>query len=412
MRNRKDILFLCQFFYPEYISSATLPFDTAKALSEAGFSVGVLCGYPKEYNNTKEVKKNENHEGIEIKRLNYVQLKRSNFIGRLINYFSFTFAVALNICHFRWFKSVIVYSNPPILPLIAWLSKKIFKTDIIFVSYDVYPEIAIKTKIISESSLICKAMNVINSLLFNNVTKVVALSSEMKQYLIENRNRLNNDKVVVIPNWFEKKNIGDIEKAYKNQLFNALDAENNLVVSYFGNIGVAQDLNTLLEAIVLLKDDKRIKFVFAGHGNKIPVLKEAVKKNCLDNVFLFDYLHGSDFEDALNISDVFVVTMEAGLNGLAVPSKTYSYMMSGKPIVAIMDKNSDTAIDIVKNNAGFSIEVGDTSVLLNTLNILIEDTDKRNIMGKNAYKLFSDKFTKEKCTSQYIDLMKCIMEER
>lgn len=100
------------------------------------------------------------------------------------------------------------------------------------------------------------------------------------------------------------------------------------------------------------------------------------------------------------------------MNGLAVPSKTYSYMMSGKPIVAIMDKNSDTAIDIVKNNAGFSIEVGDTSVLLNTLNILIEDTDKRNIMGKNAYKLFSDKFTKEKCTSQYIDLMKCIMEER
>jgi hypothetical protein len=84
MRNRKDILFLCQFFYPEYISSATLPFDTAKALSEAGFSVGVLCGYPKEYNNTKEVKKNENHEGIEIKRLNYDQLKRSNFLGRLI----------------------------------------------------------------------------------------------------------------------------------------------------------------------------------------------------------------------------------------------------------------------------------------------------------------------------------------
>ena len=39
---KKDILFLCQFFYPEYISSAVLPFDTAKALHQAGFSVEVL----------------------------------------------------------------------------------------------------------------------------------------------------------------------------------------------------------------------------------------------------------------------------------------------------------------------------------------------------------------------------------
>ena len=49
MREKKDIVFLCQFFHPEYISSAQLPFDTAKALQKAGFSVDVVCGYPKEY---------------------------------------------------------------------------------------------------------------------------------------------------------------------------------------------------------------------------------------------------------------------------------------------------------------------------------------------------------------------------
>jgi hypothetical protein len=47
---KKDILFLCQFFYPEYNSSATLPFDTAKYLANNGFTVDALCGYPKEYN--------------------------------------------------------------------------------------------------------------------------------------------------------------------------------------------------------------------------------------------------------------------------------------------------------------------------------------------------------------------------
>ena len=96
MQKKKDVLFLCQFFYPEYISSATLPYDTAKALVKAGLSVGVLCGYPKEYNNSdKNVSLNENHAGIEIMRLKYVQVARNNIVGRLINYFSFTFAIFL-----------------------------------------------------------------------------------------------------------------------------------------------------------------------------------------------------------------------------------------------------------------------------------------------------------------------------
>lgn len=47
MKPKKDILFLCQFFHPEYISSAQLPFDTAKALQKSGLSVDVLCGYQK-----------------------------------------------------------------------------------------------------------------------------------------------------------------------------------------------------------------------------------------------------------------------------------------------------------------------------------------------------------------------------
>ena len=66
---KKDILFLCQFFYPEYISSAVLPFDTAKALHQAGFSVEVLCGYPREYSDSKNVPQTETAEGIFIRRL-------------------------------------------------------------------------------------------------------------------------------------------------------------------------------------------------------------------------------------------------------------------------------------------------------------------------------------------------------
>ena len=128
---KKDILFLCQFFYPEYNSSATLPFDTAKYLASHGFSVGALCGYPKEYSKDKDVPIKETKDKVEIQRIKYLQLKRGSKIGRLINYFSFTFKALLHVGKLRKYKSVIVYSNPPILPLVPVIANMLFKTKII-----------------------------------------------------------------------------------------------------------------------------------------------------------------------------------------------------------------------------------------------------------------------------------------
>ena len=88
---KKDILFLCQFFYPEHNSSATLPFDTATYLAEHGLQVDALCGYPKEYTKEKDVPLYEKVKNVGIKRIKYVEVSRQSFWGRLINYFSFTF---------------------------------------------------------------------------------------------------------------------------------------------------------------------------------------------------------------------------------------------------------------------------------------------------------------------------------
>ena len=192
----KDVVFLCQFFYPEYISSATLPFDTAKALKDAGYYVSVICGYPEDYSNTNEkVPLKEVVDGIEIQRLKYIQLKRSSFIGRIINYFSFTFSALLNLFKLRKFKIAIVYSNPPVLPLVTFIANKIFGLKVIFVSYDVYPEIAVKTNVIQSTSIIAKFMGKLNKVIFKNISKVVALSKEMKDYLINSREGLSNQKI-------------------------------------------------------------------------------------------------------------------------------------------------------------------------------------------------------------------------
>ncbi len=406
---KKDVLFMCQFFYPEYISSALLPFQTAEALKDSGLSVDVLCGFPKEYiKDNSKVPLHETVDGINIYRKKYLQLSRSNFFGRIVNYFSFTFMMLMNILKCKKYKVIIVYSNPPILPLVTLLARKLFKCKIIFVTYDLYPEIAVNMNAVSDKSFISRVMSKINKNLFREVSRVVSLSEDMKNYILNNRG-VDAKKVSVIHNWAtEELHFSEVQSIdFKN-----LRKKYKLIVSYFGNMGTAQDINTILKLI----NDQRIKeenicFLFAGHGNKREEIESLIQQKQLSNSIIFDYLSGSDFEDALNITDIFMVSLEKNIAGLAVPSKTYSYYQSGKPVIAIMDKNTDISKEICKNNAGLAVENGETEPLIEWLLSIVKDETQLVKMNKNVQKMFNNLYTKDLQLEKYVKLVYSVLEE-
>lgn len=216
MSVKGDILFLCQFFYPENVSSATLPFDTAKHLASSGFKVGALCGYPKEYFNAKTVPLKETVSNVDIKRLKYIQPGRKSKIGRLVNYFSFTLSAFLHIGTLKKYKSVIVYSNPPILPAVAVLAKKLFKIKVVFVAYDIYPEIGYASGIIKKGNIIDRVMHKLNRSLYRNADRVVTLTDEMKEYILSNRDGITGNRITSIANWAHEKFTTVTEDAYKH----------------------------------------------------------------------------------------------------------------------------------------------------------------------------------------------------
>ena len=139
-------------------------------------------------------------------------------------------------------------------------------------------------------------------------------------------------------------------------------------------------------------------------------LKEIINAEKLNNAKIYDFLHGQDFEDALNISDCFLVSLTEGLTGLCVPSKTYSYMMAGRPIIAIMGRDSDIVRDLEESNCGYAVEVGEHLKLVTAIEELHGDLDKRKLMGKNCRGVFLQKYTKEQCTQQYVYMMKNVLE--
>ena len=400
MKKKRDILFLCQFFYPEYISSAQLPYDTVQALRTAGFSVGALCGYPREYADGGKVPVKEESNGIFIHRLKYIQTDRSGFLGRIVNYFSFTFQVLLHLPEIAGYRAVVVYSNPPILPWIASWAKALFGTKLVFVAYDLYPEVATVTNTLREGSVICKLMNHINKCVFRRADQVVALSTEQKACILRTRN-VASELVTVIPNWYRDEGVrrdSGEENSFRQQ------TAGRFVVSYFGNMGTMQDMQTILDAIRALRGERDIFFLFAGHGNKMEALQKIIAREGIENVCIHSFLHGQDFRDALAVSDCALISLEKGATGLCVPSKTYSYMMQGIPLLAIMDE-CDIVRDI-QSGAGLWVRNGESERLADAIRFLRDNPEKARDMGKTCRELYLGKYTTEICTGKYVSLFR------
>lgn len=378
-KTKKDLLIMCQYFYPEKITSALLPFMTAKYLSKNGITVDVLTGTPSNYlkHSNYRVPQSETVEGVRIRRLNYLKLSKKNVLSRLVNYFSIVIAFLLKLPTMRQYKVIMVYSNPPILPLISVFAKKLFNNKLVFVSYDVYPEIAIRTEVISDNSIIARVMKIVNKFVFSSADKVVALSSEMKKFLVENR-PISTEKIEIIPNW-------STENHY-NSVTNNEVSDGIFRIGYFGNIGIAQDFDTVKKLILSKRNDLTLEWNFAGHGGLFEDFKRFILENKIINVKVYDYLEESELNKLANICDAFLLSLKSELNGLAVPSKYYTYLNYRKPIIAIISNESDISKEINQYNLGVAIENDTKTDLIKIIKKL--SISNRNINYVDIYNEF------------------------
>ena len=280
----------------------------------------------------------------------------------------------------------------------SW-AKALFGTKLVFVAYDLYPEVATVTKTLGEGNPICRLMNHINRCICRRADRIVALSSEMKSYIQKHRDYPETN-VRVIPNWYADH--GVVADNREKNPFREV-TKGRFTVYYFGNMGTMQDMNTLLEAVRELRHED-VFFLFAGHGNKMEALKETVHAEGIENIAIYPFLHGQDFQNALAISDCALVTLVKGATGLCVPSKTYSYMMQGIPLLAVMDEG-DIVSDI-ERGAGRWVRNGEGKLLAQHIREMKEKPDMVRRMRLTCRELYEKKYTEEICTQQYVTLFR------
>lgn len=395
------LLILSEFFYPDKSSTPKVLTELAEDIVEYGIEVDVITSKISYKGENENLKDKEIYKNINIKRVRSSELNRNSYFGRIINYLTFLVSAFTAVILKKDYDCMLIVSNPPVLPIIGYLINKLKGKPYIFLLHDIYPDIAVKVGAIKEGGLIFKIMSYINKKIFNSASKIVVLGKDMKQNLLDKN--VSSENIEIITNWADRSKIFKSKKDNEFSRNEKINTTFNIV--YTGNIGRFHDIETILESALKLKNNEEVKFIFVGDGYKKPLIEEYVKNNKLSNVKLMGYQYGETYNQLLNASDIFITTLDKGIEGLGVPSKTYSYLAAGKPIIAIMNSSSEIGSLVEENNLGVRVDSGDSDKIVKfILNISKDETIYKDIES-NIEKIFENSYERKIVTKKFYELI-------
>jgi glycosyltransferase involved in cell wall biosynthesis len=405
--NNHKLRLLSLYFYPDIAMTGQLLTDLAVGLTEKGISVHAITAQPTYQKNTAA--RNESYKGVEITRVWSTQLNKNSFIGKVVNSVSF-FVSALMYVLFSTDRSpLLIVSNPPFLPLIGAFSNFFHGSKYIFLVHDVYPDIAVRLQYLKQGGLIHRIWNAVNRLILKRAASIIVLSSTMKHQIERKYNfgMTVTPPIDVIHNWADGEYIKPVPKD-ANVFLKSVGLESRFVVQYSGNHGLFHKLETVILSAEKCTD-REITFLFIGDGGKKHTLMQMTQDRKLENVVFLPYQKYDMLPQSLTAASVAIVTLEENIEGLAMPSKLYSILASGTPVIALCDSDSSVADIIREAQCGYVVAQGDADGLLRAILSLKADQALLCTFAANARRYFDEHFTYPIALEQYTSVIERIL---
>jgi colanic acid biosynthesis glycosyl transferase WcaI len=249
----------------------------------------------------------------------------------------------------------------------------------IYSVYDVYPSVGVTLGIFRHKAVIA-FMASMERFCLNHATIVRIISESFRPEL--RALGVPDDKMVLVYDWVDTDLIHPLPRD------NAFARENNLVgqfvVLYAGNLGLSQGLEHVLTAAETLVEHRDISFVFVGDGaNRERLVAEAEQRQ-LENVRFIPFQPRERLPEVLASGDVSLVSLQRGIGLGSLPSKTFSIMASGRPVVACIDQDSETWNLIKRAEAGLCVAPENPPALVEAILTIKNDQELRDRFGRNG----------------------------
>jgi glycosyltransferase involved in cell wall biosynthesis len=405
---RSRLLILCQLFYPELVSTGQTLTELAEQLAIAGVDVEVVCGPPTILGRREKVPKRMEHRGIHIRRVWGTRFPKLSLVGRIINQISFTCSAFLYLLLHRPRQPVLVLTNPPFLAMsCAFLRIVGLGAPYLYLIFDVYPDTAVHLGLLREKSLLARLWDYMNVVVCRHASAVVVIGRCMKDVVTRKLSQggLELDgKLQYIPVWCDDTAITAVAPD-GNDIAQRFGVEGKFVVGYFGNMGRFHDIETIMGAAELLRDDPDTVFLFVGEGHKKKWAMQYALQHGLDNCRFHGYVDREDLGHLLALADLGLVSLLEGQEGLSVPSKTFGLMAAGVPVLAIMSATGEIARMTQEEDCGIQIQPGEAQKLAKHIWQLHHHPEEMRAMGANGRRAIKDRYGLQHVCRRYVTLI-------
>ncbi len=385
------IVLLNQPFHPDVVATAQMGKDLADHLINQGFTVSAIASRSIYGSTGATLPKHEVIDNITIHRVGSNIFGKKGIIARLADFALFYLQAGFKITTMKKPTVVVSFTTPPFIALLGLWCRLARGSKAVYWVMDLYPDVPVACSVMSPRSPLTKLMEHIHRWILKKSDAVVVLGRCMKNRVIDKG--IPESRIHFIPVWPIDAGLKPVTHE-SNSLRKKWNPDNQTCVMYSGNFGIAHDADTLMNAMIKLRDDNSIRFDFIGSGKRRALVEQTIKDSHLINAAWHEYVPREQLAHSLSAGDIHIVSIKEGLEGLIVPSKMFGIMSVGRPVIYIGNRQSEIARIISESGCGLLVSQGDDAALVDAIQTLAKNPAKRQLMGqagKDALKGIYDK---------------------
>jgi colanic acid biosynthesis glycosyl transferase WcaI len=408
-----NILMLTLVYGPDTVSTANMMTDIAHGLSDNGHNVTVLTSVP-HYNPSKEVLDNPSmrsswrkpftesiEHGVRVLRV-FMPPKRHKIWARAFDYIIFQVLTTI-LALFRVSRPDVVFvTSPPITLgvsgiLISWIKGGRFVYDV----RELWPDVPVRMGLF-RNPLLIKFVYWLEDFVYKKSVAISTIARSFQNTLVDRG--VPRKKLYFTPNFVD---IGFITPSdSKNEFSSANGLDDMFVVLYAGNVGLTQGLEILLEVASEFTINKIVQFVVVGDGAARSGLETALTQSNLTNIRMLPFQPIRLVNSMYATADVCIVPLLRGFSYDTVPSKIYTAMAAGRPVLASAEIDSETALLLNESSAGVCVEPESSEALIEAITSLYKNPTHVSDMGNNGRKWIVNYYARSVVIDAYDNMVR------
>ncbi len=271
------------------------------------------------------------------------------------------------------------------------------RASLIYNVQELYPDTFVKVNRLREDAPVTRVLYWIERFTYRHADALTVICEGFRRAIIAKGNPAQ--KIHLIPNFVDTTSIQVGLKS--NPLAEELGLTQKYVILYAGNIGMTQSFDTLLEVAQRLQDEPAIRYLIVGDGVRRDYVAQQIQNLALQNVVLLPYQPRSRVPDIYATADLGLVPLMAGTSQTTLPSKLYTIMASGRPVLAAVDADSDIVQTVEAAQCGLSVPPDDPNALESGIGSAFKQQETFRAFGQNGRHYMETIFSRIVVSEEY-----------